>query len=89
MDVRQMSAVNQWWWIWPGRRSLLGLYTRRGPTAVKRQQVDWSTTSLDTVESCRWVKTCMCYRLLPEARGWTVPYVWTFNQWETTVCFVI
>jgi len=27
--LKQMSAVNQWRGIWPGARSLLGLYTRR------------------------------------------------------------
>ena len=89
-----MSAVNHWWGIWPGTCSLLGLYTRRlwlsaeefkfqggysGKTATSGPIYDLTEHSW---ESCRWVKTCVI--MLPEAWGWTV-YVWTFNQWETTV----
>jgi len=29
MDVKQNSALNHWHGIWPGTRSLLGLYIRR------------------------------------------------------------
>jgi len=99
MDVRQMSAVTHWLGIWPGTHSLLGLYTRcvwlsadefkfQGVYSDKmaRNGPIYDLT-IHSWESCWWLKMCQCVIVCYQKHEVEL-YVWTFNQWETTVCFV-
>jgi len=94
MDVRQMSAVNQWRGIRPGIRSLLGLYTRcvwisadefkfQGQWQNGNKWTDLRPHWTQLREFCRWVKThvIVCYQ-----KHEIQLYLWTFNQWEKQ-CF--